>query len=106
MSANAPARATVPGRASSPARRANTVGDRSLPRLLRLLSLILTLQGPRRWSVEELAERYGVTRRTVYRDLAALQDVGVPVVLEDGGYRILETFRVGPVGFGREVAQP
>lgn len=53
--------------------------------------------------LEELASDLACTRRTVYRDLDALQQAGFPVMSEkrDGRvhYRLIETFRLGDVPF-------
>ncbi len=57
-------------------------------RLLKLLSL---LQARRDWSGAQLAERLGVTLRTVRRDVDRLRDLGYPVVARPGvagGYRL------------------
>ncbi|MFI2279148.1 helix-turn-helix transcriptional regulator [Nocardia beijingensis] len=57
-------------------------------RLLRLLSL---LQTPREWPGSELAERLGVTDRTVRRDIDRLRELGYPVTATlgaAGGYRL------------------
>ncbi|RFS81940.1 WYL domain-containing protein [Actinomadura spongiicola] len=57
-------------------------------RLLRLLSL---LQTPREWPGSELAERLGVTPRTVRRDVERLRELGYPVHAARGnigGYRL------------------
>ncbi|GAA3305713.1 hypothetical protein GCM10020219_000730 [Nonomuraea dietziae] len=56
-------------------------------RLLRLLSL---LQTHRDWSGGELAERLGVTSRTVRRDVERLRELGYPVHATQGsaGYRL------------------
>lgn len=57
-------------------------------RLLRLLGL---LQARREWSGTELAERLGVTDRTVRRDVGRLRDLGYPVTGTTGtagGYRL------------------
>ncbi|TDD96696.1 helix-turn-helix transcriptional regulator [Actinomadura rubrisoli] len=57
-------------------------------RLLRLLSL---LQTPREWSGTELAERLGVTGRTIRRDIDRLRELGYPVDAthgNTGGYRL------------------
>lgn len=56
--------------------------------MLRLLSL---LQGRREWSGAELAERLGVTDRTVRRDVDRLRGLGYPVrgtTGTAGGYRL------------------
>ncbi|MFC9893967.1 helix-turn-helix transcriptional regulator [Nocardia sp. NPDC127579] len=58
-------------------------------RLLRLLSL---LQTPREWPGSELADRLGVTDRTVRRDIDRLRDLGYPVTATlgaTGGYRLV-----------------
>ncbi|KAA2255939.1 transcriptional regulator [Solihabitans fulvus] len=58
-------------------------------RMLRLLSL---LQGRREWSGAELAERLGVTDRTVRRDIDRLRELGYPVdgtTGTSGGYRLV-----------------
>ncbi|HYO85025.1 MAG TPA: YafY family protein [Dermatophilaceae bacterium] len=57
-------------------------------RVLRLLSL---LQSRTSWSGSELAERLGVTTRTVRRDVGRLRDLGYPVSAGQGvagGYRL------------------
>lgn len=57
-------------------------------RLLRLLSL---LQAHREWSGADLAERLGVTARTVRRDVDRLRELGYPVNASPGtggGYRL------------------
>jgi predicted DNA-binding transcriptional regulator YafY len=57
-------------------------------RLLRLLSL---LQTPRDWTGTELAERLGVSARTVRNDVGKLRELGYPVLATRGaagGYRL------------------
>jgi predicted DNA-binding transcriptional regulator YafY len=57
-------------------------------RLLRLLSL---LQTPREWPGPELAQRLGVTQRTVRNDVERLRQLGYPVLATRGsvgGYRL------------------
>lgn len=57
-------------------------------RLLRLLSL---LQAHREWSGSDLADRLGVTARTVRRDVDRLRELGYPVNASPGtggGYRL------------------
>jgi predicted DNA-binding transcriptional regulator YafY len=57
-------------------------------RLLRLLSL---LQARPAWTAPELADRLGVTERTVRRDVTRLRDLGYPVEAEPGphgGYQL------------------
>lgn len=57
-------------------------------RLLRMLTL---LQARPSWTAPELAERLGVTDRTIRRDITRLRDLGYPVEAEPGpygGYRL------------------
>ncbi|MET9256603.1 WYL domain-containing protein [Streptomyces sp. NPDC003717] len=57
----------------------------------RLLTLLSLLQTPREWPGGELAERLGVSRRTVRRDVDRLRELGYPVQASmgaDGGYRL------------------
>ncbi|WP_197359093.1 helix-turn-helix transcriptional regulator, partial [Streptomyces clavuligerus] len=66
-------------------------------RLLRLLSL---LQAHREWSGAELAERLGVTARTVRRDADRLRALGYPVNASPGtggGYRLGAGARLPPL---------
>jgi predicted DNA-binding transcriptional regulator YafY len=60
----------------------------------RLLELLSLLQGRRDWRGDELAERLGVSARTIRRDIERLRDLGYPVESltgPAGGYR----FRAG-----------
>ncbi|MDJ0343619.1 WYL domain-containing protein [Streptomyces sp. H10-C2] len=57
----------------------------------RLLQLLSLLQTPRAWPGPELAERLGVTPRTIRRDVDRLRELGYPVdALQGniGGYRL------------------
>lgn len=73
-------------------------------RLLRLLSL---LQMPREWPGSELAERLGVTDRTVRRDVDRLRELGYPVVAAmgaTGGYRLTAGSALPPLVLDEEEA--
>jgi len=57
----------------------------------RLLTMLSLLQARRDWTGGELAERLGVTLRTVRRDVDRLRDLGYPVTATPGaagGYRL------------------
>nr|BFE58537.1 WYL domain-containing protein [Dactylosporangium thailandense] len=64
----------------------------------RLLSLVLLLQARPGAAAPDLAERLGVSVRTVLRDVEALSGAGIPVYTErgrNGGIRLLDTYRAG-----------
>jgi proteasome accessory factor B len=70
----------------------------------RLHDIIRTIEARHGVTLEELAEEAGVTRRTIHRDLAAIQEAGYPLVSEwqEGrkAYRFLTRFRdVPPITF-------
>lgn len=64
----------------------------------RLVSMVMYLQGRRVVRAEEMAEHFEVSLRTIYRDIAALGESGVPIQGEPGvGYSILRTYHLPPV---------
>jgi len=67
--------------------------------LERRFQLLTALMGGGRPRAEELARRFGVTLRSIYRDLAFLEQVGVPIVRDGGRYAVLDTFKVRPIQF-------
>ncbi|WP_139415633.1 helix-turn-helix transcriptional regulator [Agromyces laixinhei] len=52
----------------------------------RLLAVLVALQANRQMTAAELASQFGVTRRTILRDIQALADADVPVIAERGRY--------------------
>ncbi|MCC5841783.1 MAG: YafY family transcriptional regulator [Opitutales bacterium] len=67
-------------------------------RIDRLTGTILLLQTRRRVTVEELAGHWEVSERTVFRDLAALGEMGLPIgEAEGGGYRLVGNFALPPL---------
>ena len=69
-------------------------------RLSRLTAVLTQLQTKRIVTSTALAEKFGVSIRTIYRDIRALEDAGVPIYAEDGkGYSLMEGYRIPPVMF-------
>jgi predicted DNA-binding transcriptional regulator YafY len=66
----------------------------------RLLAIVLELQSQGWQRAEDLAARFEVTRRTVYRDMQALSQAGVPIVSVPGqGYSLAEGYFLPPLAF-------
>ncbi|HWA86130.1 MAG TPA: YafY family protein [Opitutus sp.] len=71
----------------------------------RLVAMVLFLQGRRVVRAEELARHFEVNIRTIYRDVAALGEAGVPVIGEAGvGYSLMKGYHLPPVMFTTEEA--
>ncbi len=78
---------------------------RSMNRIDRMLATILLLQSRRVTKAEDIAGHFEISLRTVYRDIAALGEAGVPIVAEAGvGYGLLKGYSVPPVMFTAEEA--
>jgi predicted DNA-binding transcriptional regulator YafY len=78
-------------------------------RQARLFALAEYLRGRRTGvTAETLADRFGVTVRTIYRDLDALRDAALPVQADrgrGGGYALDRSYTLPPVNFtAREAA--
>ncbi len=81
----------------------------AMRRTQRLFALTEYLRGRRTGvTAEALAERFGVTVRTIYRDLDALREAALPVAAErgrGGGYALDRHYSLPPVNFtAREAA--
>jgi len=71
-----------------------------MTRLTRLTTILLHLQSKRVVTAQELADKFGITQRTIYRDIRALEEAGIPIIGEAGkGYSLVEGYRIPPVMF-------
>lgn len=71
-----------------------------IKRLSRLTAILTILQEKRIITSFALAEKFGVSVRTIYRDMKALEQAGVPVISEERkGYSLMEGYRIPPVMF-------
>jgi predicted DNA-binding transcriptional regulator YafY len=74
-------------------------------RVDRLHAILVHLQSKKKVTAQEIADRFGLSLRTVYRDIKALDEAGVPIIGEAGiGYSVMEGYRLPPILFTREEA--
>lgn len=74
--------------------------DNDTKRLSRLTAILTQLQTKRLLTAAELAGKFSVSNRTIYRDIKALEQAGVPILTEEGrGYSLMEGYRIPPVMF-------
>ncbi|MEZ6096881.1 MAG: WYL domain-containing protein [Pirellulaceae bacterium] len=68
---------------------------RQADRLARLLSILHLIQSRGQWNAKAIAQELGVTERTVYRDLQALEFAGVPYYFDEDAqsYRVRSDYR-------------
>ena len=79
--------------------------DESIKRFERIVAILIQLQSKRVVRAQELAERFDISLRTVYRDIRSLESAGVPIAGEAGiGYSLVEGYRLPPVMFTHEEA--
>ena len=74
--------------------------NKSINRLARLVAILTHLQTKRYLTVHDIAEKFGVSSRTIYRDLIVLEKAGVPIFNDRAkGYSIIEGYRLPPIMF-------
>lgn len=74
-------------------------------RLSRLTAISLQLQTKWITTAPSLATKFNVSVRTIYRDIKALEQAGVPILTEEGkGYTLMEGYRIPPVMFSENQA--
>ncbi len=74
-------------------------------RIDRLTAILIQLQTKKVVKAREIADRFNISLRTVYRDVKALEEAGVPVGAEAGlGYFLMEGYHLPPVMFSKEEA--
>ncbi|MDQ0060745.1 biotin operon repressor [Paenibacillus harenae] len=71
----------------------------------RLLAIVLELQGRQVVRAEDLAALFETSVRTIYRDIQALSEAGVPITGTTGtGYTLMEGYFLPPISFTIEEA--
>lgn len=74
-------------------------------RIDRLAAIVIQLQSRRLVKAQDIADKFTISLRTVYRDIHALEEAGVPVIGEAGiGYRLMEGYKLPPVMFNLDEA--
>lgn len=71
----------------------------------RLITIVLLLQHRREMTAGEFADELGVSVRTIYRDIEALCEIGIPIYADrgaTGGYRLVEDYRSDLNGLTRD----
>ncbi|MBL0385129.1 YafY family transcriptional regulator [Tumebacillus sp. ITR2] len=71
----------------------------------RLLAIVLELQSREVVRAEDLATQFEISVRTIYRDIQALSEAGVPILGAPGtGYSLMDGYFLPPVSFTVEEA--
>jgi len=76
-----------------------------MSQLSRLISILTLLKSKRLLTASELAKKYEVSIRTIYRDIRKLEEAGIPVyTIEGRGYSLVDSYTVAPVQFTEKQA--
>lgn len=74
-------------------------------RIDRVTAILIQLQSKKVVKAQEIADRFSISLRTVYRDVKSLEEAGVPIIGEAGvGYSIMDGYKLPPVMFTKEEA--
>lgn len=78
-----------------------------MSRAKRLNEMIMMVNRMKKFTVRELAEQFGVSKRTILRDLQQLSEMGVPLYSEvgpHGGYQVINERILPPIAFSEDEA--
>ncbi|OYU94762.1 MAG: transcriptional regulator [Bacteroidetes bacterium B1(2017)] len=74
-------------------------------RIDRIAAILIHLQSKKLVRGQDIANRFGISLRTVYRDIKTLEEAGVPIISDAGiGYSLVEGYRLPPIMFTKEEA--
>lgn len=81
------------------------MNENDTKRLSRLTAILTQLQTKQLLTATTLADKFNVSIRTIYRDIRALEQAGVPIITEDGkGYTLMDGYKIPPVMFSESQA--
>lgn len=79
--------------------------DQTPKKFDRIIAILIQLQSKKIIKAQDLADRFGVSLRTIYRDIRTLESSGVPIYSEAGiGYSLVDGYKLPPVMFSKEEA--
>src|SRR3954447_15564257 len=74
-------------------------------RIDRLFGMLIFLQSKKYVSAEKIADKFNISVRTVYRDIKALSEQGIPISFEQHkGYFVVQGYFLPPVSFSSDEA--
>ncbi|MBT2622890.1 MULTISPECIES: helix-turn-helix transcriptional regulator [Chryseobacterium] len=79
------------------------MNDHYLKKLDRVTAILTQLQSKPLVRAQDLAEKFEVSIRTIYRDVKTLENAGIPILGEAGsGYSLMDGYKLPPVMFTKE----
>lgn len=79
------------------------MNDHYLKKLDRVTAILTQLQSKPIVRAQDLAKKFEVSVRTIYRDVKTLENAGIPIVGEAGsGYSLMDGYKLPPVMFTKE----
>lgn len=77
--------------------------DHYIKKIDRVTSILTQLQTKSIVRAQDLAEKFDVSIRTIYRDIKTLENAGIPIFGEAGsGYSLVDGYKLPPVMFTKE----
>lgn len=79
------------------------MNDHYLKKLDRVTAILTQLQSKSIVRAQDLAQKFDVSVRTIYRDIKTLENAGIPIIGEAGsGYSLMDGYKLPPVMFTKE----
>ncbi|WP_223606079.1 YafY family protein [Chryseobacterium sp. OSA05B] len=79
------------------------MNDHYLKKLDRVTAILTQLQSKPTVRAQDLAAKFDVSIRTIYRDVKTLENAGIPIIGEAGnGYSLMDGYKLPPIMFTKE----